>query len=129
MRQDKVGIGHREPALLFEPEEFFGKAIRPACETAIALPLRHVVTFDKTGVDRLAHRCMRQFVSNGFRFSEAHFGFDLSHPAMLSHFDNLSVQQIGCRDQPRLRLSPAIPCAFRLNPDPIRMQQCIIVFG
>jgi|GraSoiStandDraft_2_1057267.scaffolds.fasta_scaffold422858_2 hypothetical protein len=56
MRQDKVVIGHREPELLFEPDDFFGKAIRPACETAIALPLRQVVTFDKTGVDRIAHR-------------------------------------------------------------------------
>jgi hypothetical protein len=56
MRQDKVVIGHREPELLFEPDDLFGKANRPACETAIALPLRQVVTFDKTGVDRIAHR-------------------------------------------------------------------------
>src|SRR6266700_8044282 len=62
MRQDKVVRGHREPELLFEPDDFFGKAMRPACETAIALPLRQVVTFDKTGVDRIAHRCMSQFV-------------------------------------------------------------------
>jgi hypothetical protein len=41
---------------MIKADDFFGKAIRPACETAIALPLRQVVTFDKTGVDRIAHR-------------------------------------------------------------------------
>jgi hypothetical protein len=129
MRPDTVGRGHREPALLCAPDAFFGKAMHPACETALALPLRHVVTFDQTGGDRIAHRCMRSCVSTGFRFSEDHGSFDLSHPARRSHFDHLSVQQSGRRDQPRLRLSPAPPVAGRLNPAPRGLQQCIIVCG
>jgi len=42
MRQDEMVIGHGEPELLFEPDEFFGEAIRAVCKAAIALALRQV---------------------------------------------------------------------------------------
>src|SRR3989304_5496577 len=96
MWQDKVVIGHGKPELFFEPNDFFGKAICPARETAIALALGQVVPLNKTGVDCVAHGGICQLFRNGFRFSKDYFSFDLRNSSVLSHFDNLSIQRIGC---------------------------------
>jgi hypothetical protein len=67
--------------------------------------------------------------SDGFRFSEDHFGFYLRNPPIFSHFDNLSVQQVLCWYEPRKWIAASRPFSFRLNPDPIGVQQGLIVFG
>ena len=84
-------IGGRQPELLLEPRNVFGKAIRFACQMAITLTLGQVITLDKTGIDRLAYRRYGQLTCDLLWFSEDNSGIDLHQPLIFAHFRRMCI--------------------------------------
>jgi hypothetical protein len=85
-------VSSGQPELLLESGNFFGIAIRFAGQAAITLVLGQVISLDKTGINRFAHRRSSQLRSDLLGFSEDNPGFDLHQPPIFAYFHHMGIQ-------------------------------------
>ena len=94
MGQHKVIVGEGQPQMFLHPGQVFRETEYLAGQTAITLPARQVISFDVTGVDRLAgRRSVETSLDRGFIPADNARG-DFGYPSVASMFNYLCIMEV-----------------------------------
>jgi hypothetical protein len=128
MGQHPMRVRQRQPQLFFQPWQLLAKSIRLACQSAMMVAKRQMLSFDNAGIDRRTRRQHGQERGHTFSVSTHDFVVDRHHVTPFTRFDSLGIAQLFGGNAPWLRGWAPRATPWRLIPLPIHMPQRGAVF-